>query len=354
MPAESAHIRRGDMPELRSVVVNGEEHPIGVVKDFGRIPEIASFMPDDTRLSMSWVRLEAGEVLAPHSHPVASMIVVAHGEGRDVDGLEFSDGDIILVPSEVRHGYVGAGEDGYWALSIQFEDQGLFEDPDAALVSFGLDDLPVPASVAELLERNDRYLQRYQTSALFRLFASGRLHDDADARRRLLDATQVFSSYFQRALFARSAFVADPRFAPTFRRHLVEEFGHDEHLAGERSQVGGTPLWDPVLDAASSWFLTQITSLSDAARVVLVHLVLESASLAISEAGAAVFGDGSETDYFVHHLAEDPGHRDLGLGLLDGVDPTSLAHLADVQRRGWDMVTLANDQMARLAVGDLA
>src|SRR6185312_5101589 len=81
--------------------------------------------------SISWGYLEPGETLGVHVHPTESLIVVATGQGRILGDLEadITDGDVVLIPGGCRHGFVGAGAHGYWALSIQFEGSGLYEDP---------------------------------------------------------------------------------------------------------------------------------------------------------------------------------------------------------------------------------
>jgi quercetin dioxygenase-like cupin family protein len=138
---ESDHycvIARDEIPTLSTIVVDGEEKNLGILKDFSRHPAVAAFIPDDARLAMSWVRLEPGEVLDTHVHPIKSMIVVAEGHGRTRGDLEadFTDGDIILIPPGAHHGFAGAGDHGFWALSIQFELRGLYEDPSNPLAEF--------------------------------------------------------------------------------------------------------------------------------------------------------------------------------------------------------------------------
>src|SRR5215471_15957049 len=93
-------VRRDDIPTLTTVVVDGVEHSLGILKDFRRHPQISTFLPEDGRLSLSWVRLEAGEKLEIHVHSVDSMIIVGHGKGQVLGDLEasFADGDIILIP----------------------------------------------------------------------------------------------------------------------------------------------------------------------------------------------------------------------------------------------------------------
>lgn len=343
-PDKTTIVRRAELPELRSVVVDGDEHDIGLLLDFTRHPDIREFVPPAARLAMSWARLERGQELEPHVHPIRSMIVIAEGSGVTESGEEFGPGDILLTPDGVRHGYVGTGADGFWALAIQFEVRGLYEDPDAALVAFRAEGGD-PTSVEALLERNDQLERAYRSSRVFRLLASGRL-DDPARRERLLAACQVLSDRFQQVLFARSALTEEPRFARLFRQHLDEEAGHDQVLAADRA-VGDLP-WDPVLDAGASWFLAKVLGLDDAARLVLVHLVLEASSDAFSAAATAALGDGPGARYLGAHVRADGEHRRMGLDLL-APTPEGAAHLAEVQRQGWRMITMVCDRMAELA-----
>src|SRR5436309_16140495 len=87
-PQQMRIIRREHVPTLRSVTVDGVEHNLGILKDFRAHPDLRAFMPPDARLAMSWVSLTPGQTLESHLHPIESMIVVAHGQGRTLGDLE--------------------------------------------------------------------------------------------------------------------------------------------------------------------------------------------------------------------------------------------------------------------------
>ena len=116
-PRRMSVVHREDIPTLRTVVVDGVDQSLGILKDFGRHPEIAPFIPADARLAMAWVRLEPGECLETHIHPIESMIVVAQGHGRTAGDLDedFAAGDVVLIPRGCHHGFMGAGDAGFWA-----------------------------------------------------------------------------------------------------------------------------------------------------------------------------------------------------------------------------------------------
>ena len=164
-------------------------------------------------------------------------------------------------------------------LSIQFEERGLYEDVENPLVLFD-DDQPCesegdgagraaisegrePATLELLMERNRLRVEQHLENPLLLLLGSGQLAQP-EIRRRFLDVVQVWSTHFQRVLFARSAFTDNVAYGDAFRGHLAEEFGHDQLLADDR---GGHPttVWDPILDATASWFSACLLYTSDAA-----------------------------------------------------------------------------------------
>jgi quercetin dioxygenase-like cupin family protein len=337
-------VRRDEIPTLRTVMVDGVEHSLGILKDFRKHPQVAALMPEDARLSMSWVRLEAGEQLAVHAHEIASMIVAANGEGRVLGDLEaaFSDGDIILIPSGCRHGFEGAGSDGFWALSIQFESRGLYERPTEPLVKF-----ESGSGLSVLLSRNRQYCEDYRCNPIFEFGTSDRIADP-ERRRRFLACVQVFSGYFQKALLGRSALTDEPGYSALFRHHLDEEYGHDTRLAQDLGPNAGS-VWDPVLEATASWFVVKILSLDNLDKLVLIQLVLESAGSVFHEVAAPRMAQFGETDYFAHHSEADKVHAAMSIEELEGQKEATYDRLMDIQRQGWDMLNTLCARMVEVA-----
>src|SRR3954452_16048991 len=97
IPAPITIVRRGGLPTLRSVIVDGKEHTLGIHKDLRKSDVLARFIPEDARLAVAWVHLGPGEQLDPHEHPIESMIVMCHGRGRILGDLEaeIGEGDVI-------------------------------------------------------------------------------------------------------------------------------------------------------------------------------------------------------------------------------------------------------------------
>ena len=340
-------VHRDEIPTLRSVEIDGVEHNLGILKDFRRHPALAELIPESARLAMAWVRLEPGETLEPHVHPIASMIVVAQGAGRTLGDLEadFAGGDVIAIPGGCHHGFVGAGADGFWALSIQFEERGLYERPDDPLVAF--DERERAAGLDLLLRRNAELCARHRENPMFALVADGRL-DDPRVRQRYLACVQTWSNWFQRTILLRSGVVHDERYLGLFRDHLDEEFGHDRLLAGER----GTDerVWDPVLEAASSWFASSMLMADDADKAVLVHLVLEAAGATFMAIARPVLNSYGETTYFDVHDEADDQHAAMAERALEGLSEETYRRLLTVQDQGWQMFETLCARMAELSV----
>ncbi|MEO7261936.1 MAG: cupin domain-containing protein [Jatrophihabitantaceae bacterium] len=343
-------VHREELATLRTVVVDSVEQNLGILKRFDGHKAIEEFIPKDARLSMAWVGLQPGEFLSTHVHPIGSMIVVAHGEGRTVGDLEedFSDGDIVVIPAGCEHGFVGRGEHGFWALSIQFEMRGLYSDLDNPLADFGaLEQAPERPSLQLLLERNSGYAEAHRQNPLADLLRRGLL-DNPRRRSRFLDVIQVWSSHFQRAMLARSAFTDDPTFSDVFRVHLAEEFGHDTALQGDRGPDAES-VWDPLLEAGANWFALKMVTSDAADKAVLVHFVLEGGAEVIAPLGAEVFDGLGETDYFDKHSAADEQHRAMVDSLLGDLDERTYRRLLDTQRKGWEMLELVSSRIAELS-----
>lgn len=131
-------IPRAEVPAIYEVEENGKTHELGEHRDFSRLPALRQFIPETARLAISWAFLRPGQVLDPHLHPIRSMIVICRGSGRLLGDktATLAEGDVVAVGPGRLHGFVGGEPDGLHVLSIQFEERGLYEDKDRALVTF--------------------------------------------------------------------------------------------------------------------------------------------------------------------------------------------------------------------------
>ena len=131
-------ISRESIPSLHSATIQGKTYYLGTLKDLRKHPDLEDFIPEDARLAMSWVHLGVDEVLKTHTHPIKSMILVCSGELNLVGDLRgvAKEGDAILIPPHHTHGLIGSGPNGFWGISVQFEQRGLYENPDEPLAEF--------------------------------------------------------------------------------------------------------------------------------------------------------------------------------------------------------------------------
>lgn len=342
-------IRRNEIPILRTVIVDNEEHNLGILKDFRKHPDLLEFLPDDGRISFAWVSLKPLEVLDCHVHPVKTMIIMCHGQGRIQGDLEaeFADGDIVIIPSGCVHGFVGAGEHGFWALSVQVEGRGLYENPDDARVKFSSHGQQLNSGLEKLLQRNQQLSEEHKQNPMFALVKSGRLADER-LRNRFFDCVQVWSNFFQKTILARSAFTEEPQFVQLFQKHLDEEYGHNTNLAAERANAL-QPIWDPILEATSNWFVSKMLTLDNTEKTVLVHLVLEVGSSVFSKVASPIFARFQDTEYFAIHDAADEEHQQMGLELLSDLEPKNYDRLMQIQQQGWGMLNVLCARIAELA-----
>ncbi|GGU93908.1 hypothetical protein GCM10010211_71060 [Streptomyces albospinus] len=344
-------VARSDIRAITRVEVDGAVHHLGEHRDFRRNEALAGFLPEQGRPSLAWVRLRDGETLAAHQHPTKSMILVCKGSVRLIGDIhqDLVEGDVVCVPPGCRHGFETRAGEEFHGLSVQFEGDGLYENEDAARVRFTEG---VTSSLAELDELNEKLLQRHTRNGLFNLFASGRLQREPELRQRFVDALYVWSGYFQRMLYARQALVVDLQLREQYAEHLREEFGHDELL---RQEHGITRrVYDPTLEAASSWFVNQMHRANEAATIVIVHMVVESSGQVFGEATGKIFKSppGARTSYFELHAEADDDHRGIGRDYLRGISAVQFPHLLTVCEQAWDQMDLIHERIAALALAE--
>jgi quercetin dioxygenase-like cupin family protein len=343
-------IPRDELPTLREVVVDGKTHNLGIHKDFRRHPVLKEFLPENARLSFAWVKLGVGEELAVHAHPTATLIVIATGNGSSQGDLEttFTDGDVLIVSPGYKHGFRGEAPAGYWAFSIQLEGSGLYEDTSSARVVFS-DGSPVTSpGLVKLVALNNQLMERHTTGPLFVLLNSPGQLKDNEKRAQLFDAFQVWSNFFQKMVRLRTVLDDRGEFGDAAENHLAEEFQHNLNLQKDRGNSLRV-VWDPQLEAASSWFVWKMFTSGSAARAALVHLVVEGGASVTHGRAMQVFG---ETDYFKEHNELDPDHLRQGYDLLKGLPEPMYAELEGVIREGWDMLDLITARFAAVGRGE--
>lgn len=344
-------IRRAEIPSLNSVRLGAADHSLGVLKDFRRHPALRSFIPENARPAMSWVSLKRGEVLTPHVHPIDSMILICKGSVLSLGEVQaqLHEGDILIVPRGHAHGFQGTGTDGFWGISMQFEQRGLYEEADEPLVQFldaTVGTLATETSILsfpELMERNEILVGEFERNSLFALVKSGYLAEK-EKRERFLSYFQVWSNFFQKMVLARVLFCEEGNFSQVAERHLIEEFGHNRKLQKSRGNTKAP--WDALLEATSAWFASKMSTLDDASKWVLVHFVVEVSADIFYKHTSPVFKTSTVEDHFSLHQHLDHDHSQLGIELVQNLRAEEYMKLGEVQWQGWQML---NEMFSRIA-----
>ena len=344
-------VKRDDVPSMRTIVVNGVEHWLGHVKDFTKNSSLAEFLPKDNRISMAWVRLEAGEELTPHVHPVPSMILIVEGSARTTGDKHavMNAGDALLVPQRRPHGFIGLPPNGFWGLSIQFDSRGLYEDIEDPWATFLANEKTGDAAgsqIEQLFKKNEEFMERFDKHRLFVLVRNGLLKDPV-ARRKFLDCFQVWSNYFQKMVLNRVVTLQNPAFEDLAWLHLLEELGHNRDLAKSRADL--QPVFDPVLEGVCSWFSSKVGVISDVEKVVLVHLVVEASAVFFYKHVQPAMADIAK-GHFDKHKSDDEAHVAMGYDFLRNITSADWPRLFEIQRQGWGMLMAVMGRVADLVV----
>lgn len=324
-------IKRDELAEINEIEVNGSVHYLGVHKDFRKNPFIGEFMPQSGRFAVSWVGLAAGHTLTAHTHPIASMIIITGGEAQLIGGIEqhLTEGDIVCVPPFASHGFVGAGESGFWGLSVQFTERGLYENEAAALVEFKAEDFK-----KALLQASQEWKDKFTENKLFKAL------QDEKMRRPFLRVMKNWSTHFQKLIMIRSAFEHNDEFLSISSEHLIDEFGHDNAFADVEDI-------EPSLElrAIFAWFSDQMLRMDDAQRLVAMHLAIEGSATIFYPKTKHLFAHVNESGHFEDHDEHDHRHEGLGFDDLRISDAKEAGRLRVVLEEHWAMIDKLMTQM---------
>lgn len=335
-------IARKDIPELKSVVKDGIEYTLGSHQDFKNNPKIKDFMEGVNQLSISWTHLAPGEVLKVHTHPTKSMIVVCQGSGElsGYTNKSLNAGDIVIIPENTDHGFTGAGGEGMYALSIQFEEHSLYARGRDANVTF------VPESEVivnaeqvydfnSLKKYNQKKMDEFSKIRFFSAMENG-TYDNPLNRQMFMNCLQYWSNIFQDIVLLRKVTSKNKMFTKIADEHLEEEIGHNKLLLGRE---GAQDISDPILHATSQWWPYQMLIMDNIEKSVLVHMVLEASGTEFHRHANKVFKSEVQSNYFDLHEECDEGHSELADHLLMGHPPEMYANLACVLDEGWEMLS---------------
>lgn len=122
-------IKRSAIPSIESITIDNKIYKLGIMKDLKAHPYLEEFIPSQCDIGISWVALAKDEILEPHTHPIDTMVMICKGQGKLLlkgDAKDIvEEGDIIAIPRNCRHGFVGVGDSGFWGVSLYFSLQAL-------------------------------------------------------------------------------------------------------------------------------------------------------------------------------------------------------------------------------------
>lgn len=196
-----------------------------------------------------------------------------------------------------------------------------------------------------ILHKNAEYANNFRTSSLMNLIQDESMQL-SESRKRLLDCIQVFSNYFQKTVMLRLALNDNSNHIKIAQAHLAEEFGHDISLMHDRNDR--EPIWDPILDACSSWFSWKMITLDNYEKTLLIHLVLEESANIFFVKANEIMLRYKETDYFKIHAEVDDEHAAMGIGLLKDLTKSQYLNLTIIQQQGWDVLNVVCNRIAEL------
>ncbi len=325
-------ISRNSLLELNEISQNGQKKNLGIVKNFASHSLMKEKLP--SYFSAAWVHLNPGERLETHVHDTDSMIILTEGFGSLQGDLNqpLQEGDTVYVPAGYSHGFTGAGDKGFWALSIQFQSTSLYEDSLNPQVQFIEDE---KISFENFLKLNEHYVQKFLENPIFKINPQD-LRDRPEKKKKLMDCLQVMSDSFQRLIFSRISLCDDKAYRPIYLEHFLDELGHDTDLQKERGD--DQLLWDPILHASCSWFYSKNFLIDHPARIVMVQMVLERGAFFFYSHYNQILKDGLESDHISEHSVADEGHDKLGVELLKEESPRKLYTYTKLLEQSWDML----------------
>ncbi|WP_176692921.1 hypothetical protein [Photorhabdus luminescens] len=126
-------------------------------------------------------------------------------------------------------------------------------------------------------------MERFDKHKLFALVNRGLLKK-TQAKKRFLDCFQVWSDHFQKMVLTRAATLHNDAFEELTMSHLEEELGHNRDIKNNR--IDFEPVFDPVLEAASSWFAYKMTTATELEKLLISGITKDIIEY---KSGAALF-----------------------------------------------------------------
>ncbi len=329
MDGQITIVKRDTIPPLWTAG-NARAERAGELRDFRWNEQLREFMPETADLSLSWVRLEAGESLDRRALSVDSLLIVYGGSAEIVGDVSrtIAAEDVVVVPSGCKHGFVG-GPQGLFALSIQ-----LGETAGPAPTTT---ELPGADTLDGLLEYNAKRLVEFQQRPVFELWDSGALSSPV-RYAAYRDALQLWISQSAALLFARQAGCTDLKYAPSFLSQLVGSLGRGLLVDPAPTRLSSGRERDPILLAFADWFTRQMYVLDNVEKVAIVDLVVTSANAALGRSDLAC-------RFWAYDYAERAAET---AALLRGETPRTYVRLRAIVGEAWDMISAMTDRVVQL------
>lgn len=316
-----------EIPTIESVETPDGIIQIGQLAEFRKHPKLRELMPETKHhVSFAWTMLLPYQELPVHKHPIDSMIIICEGSGSYFGEFDASlkAGDIVYVTSNALHGFK-AGASNLRCLSIQFENHGLYSNKHSELVNFG-----GLSPYDKLLQVNNLWAESY-LGLCKELRVDYQKHGSAYAAV-LFGQLSKWSTVFQNILYIRQAQVSVPEIGILFKAHLIEEFGHDAVMANYSYQ------WCTELEGYFSWFINQMSVLCDYRKLILVHMVLETASSIFSISFKDLLKSEINLEHYIDiHYEFDQGHSVLGAKHVLQYCQQNYALAKEICDQGWEV-----------------
>lgn len=348
---EAFIIKRDDLPSIHSVIEDGKEYHLGIVKNFGENDELKNFIPENSKLSMSWVRLKNNEVLEIHQHPIKSMIIICKGLVVFTDGYRkelLREGDIVAVPPEALHGFISQDAEGFWGISVQFECHGLYEDLANPLVSFVQTTSQAEQNFLELKKKNEVYKKQFSESKIFKLVQQAYFQEDVK-KEMFLDYFQIWSDHFQKMMTLRVALCNESKFLEYFQEHFNEEFAHNTML--RKSRTNFQKRWDPILESFGGLFVSKMATEDNLSKLLIVNFVIEESATVFYANFLSLFREKSK-EHFETHNELDHDHAEMGIDEFKNLTSEQYNQLYKIQHESWLTLIALFDRIADLVQRD--
>lgn len=341
-------VAQTEIPAISEVEIEGKIESLGELRDFRWHEQLKTFLPAEEEISFSFVKLAPEKILKSHVHPTSSMIICYRGSG-DLFGDKTQSlvaGDVVAVPPGCVHGFKGTGEEGLFALSIQFG-KGLYTDPNNPRVNFQKEYDTYEA----VLAFNNECIKEFESHRFLKMLTDGTL-DNPRKRQCYVDALQVWSNYNQDLLYARQGTTGERRFSEPFEHHLFEEVGHDKVHAERNESFNNAVVLteDPVIEAIANWFICQMFRSDNFEKAALIHLVIENGSDIYHKVARPVLNKTVNDHYFHLHEA-DTEHAALAHNLLNNLSKAQYNALQKTVAKGWKMLAAMTNRVCELVDG---